>query len=173
MRTRTDLEKRVAELEGELSVLKRGGAVGWRGVRRRSAATFAGLPLYDVAWGPDPERGEIRGHAKGIIAIGDIATGVLALGGIVRGIIAVGGVSIGVLSLGGLSIGLGAVGGLALGGIALGGGAIGHAAIGGGAIGYYACGGGVVGEYVVGPLERDPVAIEYFERSGLDAVCPL
>lgn len=173
MRTRADLEKRVTELEGELGALRRGSAGAFRGVRRRSTSTFAGLPLYDLAWGPDPERGESRGHAKGIIAIGDIATGVLALGGIVRGIIAVGGVSIGVLSLGGLSIGLGAVGGFALGGIALGGGAIGHAAIGGGAIGYYACGGGVVGEYVVGPLERDPVAIEYFERNGLDVVCPL
>jgi hypothetical protein len=173
MRTRTDLEKRVAELEGELSVLKRGGAVGWRGVRRRSAATFAGLPLYDLAWGPDLERNEIRGHAKGIIAIGDFAIGVLALGGIARGIVAIGGLAIGGLSLGGLSVGLGAIGGLAIGGLALGGGAIGGAAIGGGAIGRYACGGGALGEHVIGPLERDPLAIEFFERYGLDVVCPL
>lgn len=173
MRTRSDLEKRVAELEGELTVLKRGGAGAVRNVRRRSATTLAGLPLYDLAWGPDPERGEIRGHAKGIIAIGDIATGVLALGGIVRGIVAVGGVAVGVVSLGGLSIGLGAVGGLAVGAITLGGGAIGYAAIGGGAVGHYACGGGVIGEHIIGPLERDPLAVEFFERYGLEVVCPL
>jgi hypothetical protein len=177
MQTRGELEKRIAELEGQVDALKRsgGGPVGYavRSMRRRSATTFAGLPLYDLAWGPDPERGEIRGHAKGIIAIGDMATGVLALGGIVRGIVAIGGLAIGVVSLGGLSIGLTAVGGLALGGLALGGGAVGYAAIAGGAIGHYACGGGVIGEHVIGPLERDPVAVEFFEHYGLDVVCPL
>jgi hypothetical protein len=172
MRTRADLERRIAELEGQVEALKRGGAVVTRSVRRQSMSTFAGLPLYDLAWGPDLERGEIRGHAKGIIAIGDIATGVLAIGGLVRGVVAVGGLAFGIVSLGGLSIGLGAVGGFALGGFALGGAAVGGAAIGGGAIGYYACGGGVVGAHVIGPLERDPVAVEYFERHGLDIVCP-
>lgn len=173
MRTRADLEKRVTELEGELGALRRGSAGALRGVRRRSTSTFAGLPLYDLAWGPDPERGEIRGHAKGIIAIGDFATGVLALGGVARGIIAIGGLAIGGLSLGGLSVGFGAIGGFAIGGVALGGGAIGGAAIGGGAIGHHACGGGVIGEHVIGPLERDPIAVEFFERYGLDVVCPL
>jgi hypothetical protein len=173
MRTRADVEKKVADLEGQVEALKRSGAVVVRGVRRRSSATFAGLPVYHLAWGPDLERGAIRGHAKGIIAIGDIATGVLAIGGIVRGVVAIGGLALGVLSFGGLSIGVGAIGGLALGGLALGGGAVGGAAIGGGAVGYYACGGGVVGEHVVGPLERDPLAVEFFERYGLDLVCPL
>ena len=173
MRTRTDLEKKVADLEGQVEALKRSGVVVPHGVRRRSSATFAGLPIFDLAWGPDIERNEMRGHAKGIIAVGDIATGVLAIGGIVRGIVAIGGLAFGVLSFGGLSIGVGAIGGLALGGLALGGGAVGGAAIGGGAIGYYACGGGVVGEHVIGPLERDPVAVEFFEQNGLDVVCPL
>jgi hypothetical protein len=160
-------------LEGQLAALKRGGAVGWRGVRRRSAATFAGLPLYEIAYGPDLERGETRGHAKGLIAIGDFATGVLALGGVVRGIVAIGGLAFGIVSIGGLSVGVGALGGLAIGGLAVGGGAIGGAAIGGGAIGHYACGGGVLGEHVIGPLERDPLALEFFERYRLDVVCPL
>ena len=173
MQTRGDLEKRIVDLEGQVETLKRGGWLPTRGVRRRSASTFAGLPLYDIAYGPDLERGEMRGHAKGIIAIGDIATGVLALGGVVRGIVAVGGLAFGIVSFGGLSVGVGAIGGLALGGLALGGGAIGGAAIGGGAIGHYACGGGVIGTHVVGPLERDPVAVEFFEKYGLDALCPL
>ena len=46
-----------------------------RGVRRQSAITIMGLPLYHIALGPDIEAGQIRGHARGIIAIGDIATG--------------------------------------------------------------------------------------------------
>jgi hypothetical protein len=40
-------------------------------IRRRSASTFAGLPLFDIASGPDPDRDERRGSAHGIIAMGD------------------------------------------------------------------------------------------------------
>jgi hypothetical protein len=65
--------------------------------------------------GPDLERGEMRGHAKGIIAIGDIATGVVALAGVARGGLAIGGLAVGLISLGGLSIGALALGGLAIG----------------------------------------------------------
>ena len=58
------------------------GLATWRTgpVRRRSKLTLFGLPLYDIATGPDPEKGERRGHARGIIAVGDFATGVLAIG---------------------------------------------------------------------------------------------
>ena len=45
----------------------------YRGIRKRSPKTLCGLPLVDIAIGPDPEKGEMRGHAHGIIAIGDIA----------------------------------------------------------------------------------------------------
>ena len=45
-----------------------------RGIRKRSKSTLLGWPVYDIAIGPDPKKGEHRGHAKGIIAIGDIAT---------------------------------------------------------------------------------------------------
>jgi hypothetical protein len=72
------------------------------------------IPFYDVAVGPDLARGELRGHAKGVIAIGDLATGFLALGGLARGAIAIGGLAAGLVSFGGLSIGvLSAVGGFA------------------------------------------------------------
>jgi len=51
------------------------------GVRRRSANEFLGLPWYHVALGPDPARGQSRGHAKGVIAVGGAAVGHYAIGG--------------------------------------------------------------------------------------------
>jgi hypothetical protein len=170
MQTRQDLERRVRELEAEVARLRAGGR--YRTVRYRSAAEFGGLPLVAIATGPDPAKGEARGHARAILAIGDIATGVLALGGIARGIVAFGGVAIGAITFGGLSLGaLAAVGGLAIGTLALGGGALGWTAVGGGAVGTYACGGGAFGEHVVHATRRDPEAAEHFARMGLGPTC--
>ncbi len=56
-------------------------AIAYRGIRKTSSIKIFGLPLYDIAMGPDPERGTMRGHARGIIAIGDTARGVFAIGG--------------------------------------------------------------------------------------------
>jgi hypothetical protein len=131
-------------------------------IRYKSSATFLEMPLLAIAVGPDAANGEIRGHARGVIAIGDIATGVVALGGVARGIIALGGLAIGGIALGGLGAGLFAFGGLALGYVAMGGAAIGYVAAGGLAIGYYAAGGAAIGKYVIGPLHRDPEAVEFF-----------
>ena len=107
-------------------------ALEQRSIRRQSRQNLFGIPLYDIAFGPDLEAGELRGHAKGIVAIGDVATGVLAFGGIATGGIAVGGLAFGLLSVGGCAVGLlGVVGGVALGGFAIGGVAIALKAIGG------------------------------------------
>lgn len=133
-------------------------------IRRQSAVTLAGLPLFQVAIGPDPEKGEVRGHAHAIIAIGDIATGCLAVGGIAIGILAIGGCAIGGISLGGVALGLLAVGGLAVGGVSIGGAAVGIVAVGGFAIGYYACGGAAIGTHVVSPALSDPEAVRFFQR---------
>jgi hypothetical protein len=152
-------QERLEALEREIATLRRGA---YRGVRRRSALEFAGLPLYDVALGPDPEKGELRGHARGILAIGDMATGFVAVGGLARGIVALGGLAVGLLALGGLSIGLL---------LALGGGALGGVAIGGGAVGYYACGGGAYGHAVVSALRRDEEAVEFFRAHAPVSVC--
>lgn len=136
------------------------------GVRRQSATRIGGLPLWAIATGPDPARGERRGHARGVIAVGDIATGVLAIGGIARGIVALGGVALGVVSAGGLAIGIAfAVGGGALGGVAFGGAAVGNVAVGGGAVGRYALGGGGAGQYVLAANRCDPEAVEFFIRN--------
>ena len=117
--------------------------------------------------------GELRGHAKGVIAIGDFATGFVALGGLARGVVAIGGLAAGLFSVGGLSIGLlSAFGGLAIGALAVGGGAFGAVAVGGGAGGYYACGGGAAGTHVVSAIRRDPEAVQFFSEHGFRGLCP-
>lgn len=125
-----------------------------RAIRRQSSRTFCGLPLWAIAIGPDWERGEMRGRARGIFAFGDIATGWFACGGMARGVFA----------FGGLAIGLFAFGGGAIGGIAFGGAAIGLVAIGGGACGYYAFGGGAVGVHTISGMHRDPAAVDFFQQ---------
>ena len=125
------LEHRVEELERQLQ-----NRPQRRSVRKRSKREIAGWPLYDIAIGPDWDAGERRGSAKGILAVGDIATGAVAVGGIAQGGIAIGGLACGLLSLGGCAFGLlGVIGGVAVGGFAYGGVAIGLKAIGGAAIG--------------------------------------
>ena len=171
MESREQLERRVAELEKEVAALKSGGRA-FRGIRKRATWGLGDIPFYDIAVGPDLGRGELRGHAKGIIAIGDLATGFLAVGGLARGAIAVGGLAAGLVSFGGLSLGLlSAFGGLAIGGLALGGGAVGGVAIGGGAAGYYACGGAAVGTHVIDAARRDPEAEAFFAQYGLAQLC--
>lgn len=172
MTGREELERRVAELEREVATLRAGSRVALRFIRRRAAWTLFGLPAWDIALGPDLARGEFRGHARGFVAIGDLATGVVALGGLARGLVAFGGLAVGAFSLGGLSVGLlAALGGLAVGGTAIGGGAVGGVAIGGGAAGYYACGGGAVGTHVIDARGADPEAERYFRERGLSGLC--
>ncbi len=150
----------------------RGGLGPMRGIRRRASWGIGDIPFYDIALGPDLGRGELRGHAKGLVAIGDLATGVLAFAGLSRGVFAFGGLAVGLVSFGGLSVGLlGAVGGLAIGGLALGGAAGGRIAIGGGAAGYYACGGAAFGEHVVDATHREPAALEFFREHALARLC--
>lgn len=154
-------QAKIEALEKEVAILKQ--TVPFRGIRKRSKTVICGLPLYDIATGPDAERGEMRGHARGIIAIGDLATGFFALGGMARGFLAIGGGAIGVIALGGGAIGLVALGGGAIGLLAFGGAALGFVAFGGGACGYYACGGGAIGKYVLSAAEQDPEAIRFFQ----------
>ncbi len=160
-----DLEQRVQELESELARM-RGSRL--RGIRRKAGFELFGLPAYAIALGPDPATGEMRGHARGFLAIGDLATGVIAIGGLARGLVALGGLAIGGITFGGRSLGLGlALGGAAIGGVALGGGALGGVAMGGASCGVYAVGGAVAGKHVVGPGRRDPEAERFFTSWGV------
>lgn len=170
MSSREELEQRVDRLEKELAAVR---TYSGRAVRRRATWGIGNLPFWEIAVGPDPEKGQRRGHAMAVVAVGDIATGFVALGGWARGVVALGGLATGLFSFGGLSLGvLAAVGGLAIGGVALGGAAAGKVAIGGGAVGEYACGGGAAGTHVISATRQDPEAVAFFHEHGLDRVCP-
>ena len=71
-----------------------------------SGLRLFGLPLIDIAIGPESNRGRMHGHARGIIAIGHIATGWIAIGFIARGGLAIGSVAIGVVAIGGAACGV-------------------------------------------------------------------
>jgi hypothetical protein len=156
-----DLRARVAHLEKKLVTLEQEASQApvlfhrryARSTRKRSDAELFGIPLWEVALGPDPLRGERRGHAKAIFAIGDVATGLFAFGGVARGGFCFGGVAMGLVTFGGVSLGLlAAVGGCAIGlGLSVGGLAIGGAAFGGAAFGYFAMGGLAIGIERIGP----------------------
>jgi len=164
-----ELESRVRELQQDVERLR---SVRPRGIRYTSAASLAGVPLVSVALGPDLEKGEWRGHARGVVAIGDTAMGGLAVGGLAVGGISIGGVSLGLVSLGGLALGvLLALGGAAVGGAAAGGAAVGRIAIGGAAAGEYVCGGGAFGTHAIDARRRDPEAVRFFREHGLDGLC--
>jgi hypothetical protein len=167
-----ELEKRVDELEAEIASLRERAQLPPVGIRRRATITIAHLPLYEISLGSDRGRGQLRGHAKAIIAIGDVASGVLAIGGYARGVIAIGGLATGLVSIGGLSLGLlSALGGLAIGGLSLGGAAFGGVAIGGTATGYYTCGPVSAGIYAITTTQRAPEAGAIFHRLGLGDIC--
>ena len=121
----------------------------------KSKRTLFGLPLVHIHFGP----GFCR--AKGIIAIGNIATGVVALGGMALGLLAFGGLALGLLlALGGVALGCVSVGGLAVGLLVLGGFGLGLLAFGGVSCGWYAVGGVALGSKVaVGGVASAPLAI--------------
>lgn len=144
--------------------------------RYTSSATVWGMPFLSFATGPRPEAGERFGHARGFVAIGDVATGVIALGGRATGVFSAGGFSVGVFSLGGCSIGgllsAGgcavaipgvASGGLGVGGVATGGMGIGVVAQGGMAIGVFAKGGAAIAPYAISGGRADPQAVAVFD----------
>ena len=121
----------------------------------KSKRTLFGLPLVHINCGPGVH------WARGIIAIGDIATGLVALGGISVGLFSLGAVSLGLLlALGALSVGVISIGGVALGLTAWGGVAMGLLSIGGVSCGVYAAGGVVAASKVaVGCVASAPLAI--------------
>jgi hypothetical protein len=120
---------------------------GRRAVRWSTEREFLGLPLVDVALGRvDGE----KGHARGVVAIGDTATGVVAFGVHARGLVALGITAIGAFSVGWLGVGAFAMGGLVGGLVAFGAGAVGVYAMGGAALGVVAVGALAVGEYAAG-----------------------
>lgn len=134
----------------------------------RSQRTLFGLPLVHVNFG-----GRDR-WARGIIAIGNIATGAVALGGVALGLFSLGGVSLGLLALGAVSIGAVSIGGVSLGLLAWGGVAMGWLAVGGCAVGVYAAGGVVAASRVaVGSVVSAPLAIGQIADGAKTILVPL
>ena len=121
----------------------------------KSKRTLFGLPLihincgYGLRW------------ARGILAVGNVATGLVALGGVSAGLLSLGGVALGLLlALGGVALGAIAIGAVAAGLLAWGGVALGWLSVGGVVKGVYAMGGVAAGSKVaMGGLASAPLAI--------------
>lgn len=129
------------------------------GYEYKTSMTLWGMPLVHVNTGGKSGRPR---RAKGIVAVGDMATGIVAVGGLSIGIVSVGGMSVGVVTLGGLAIGLIAAGGLAIGAIAIGTIAIGLMAIGVVAMGINSAGFVAIAKDIAyGEVARAKVAIGY------------
>jgi hypothetical protein len=102
-----------------------------RAFEYRSEQVWGSLPVVHVAVGGRQADGRYRlGRARGVIALGDVATGLVAVGGVAIGLFSVGGVAVGLVALGGVAIGLVAVGAVAVGWFAAGAVAIGLTAMG-------------------------------------------
>jgi serine/threonine protein kinase len=105
-------------------------------VRLRSSTSVLGYPLVDIAFGRDLDAEETYGHAKGVIAFGDVATGLFAFGKYSRGLIfafgqyAFGLFSFGLFSCGVVTTGFASLGIFSGGGISIGVFAMGFVAIG-------------------------------------------
>ncbi|WP_457792195.1 helix-turn-helix domain-containing protein [Anaeromassilibacillus sp. SJQ-5] len=113
-------------------------------IEYKSARTLRGLPLVHINLGPGKRR------ARGVLAIGNVATGLVSVGFVARGGLSLGILSLGVLSIGPLAVGLLAVGALALG----------VASVGAVAIGLFAVGGCAVASHVaIGDVARGHVAV--------------
>ena len=108
----------------------------------KSKKAIHGLPLIHINLG----FGVCR--AKGVIAVGNIATGLLAVGGIAIGAVSIGGFALGLLAVAAFAMGIFSAGGIAAGFIALGGMAFGYLAIGGMAVGVYSLGGSAIAQRV-------------------------
>ena len=152
-----EVGSRMPETEPRISF-----SAAW-GVDYSSRARLFGLPLLHVATGIDPETGRARvangviaigwGKARGIVALGSMATGVFAFGGLAIGVFAFGGCALGFISFGGLAVALV---------LALGAGTIAPVAIGDGAIGYLAYAVGAVGVHVSDVFKHDAVTERFF-----------
>lgn len=128
---------------------------GWC-FEHKSKCTLFGLPLVHV---------KVQSNrlcwARGVIAVGNVATGLVAVGGFFSGgLVSIGGFSLGLLSIGGICAGLAAIGGIAAGLLAWGGLAFGLISLGGVAVGQFAYGGVAVGgKLAIGRAAAGPVAV--------------
>lgn len=129
-----------------------------------SKAKVHGTPLIHINIGLGVYR------AKGIVAVGNVATGVLAVGFVSAGVFALGLLSLGLFAFASIALGLlmGA-GGVATGALAFGGVAIGILTFGGCSVGYVAVGGYALGQYALGGVAHGNVAVGVLSADGTHA----
>lgn len=108
----------------------------------KSKRTLFGLPLVHVNVGFGLYR------AKGIVAIGTIATGLLSIGAISAGLLSIGAMGVGLIALCAMALGVVALGSVAIGVFALGALAIGLFAYGALAVGMFSTGALAVASHV-------------------------
>lgn len=151
--------------KGEPEEKERGGAAFFRVPHYEyvSKARLFGLPLLHVHFG----FGICR--AKGIFAVGNIATGLVSVGAVSAGLVSVGAFSIGLLAFGAVVLGLLSLGAVAFGIVALGGVAVGVYAFGGAAVGYLSFGGAAVGRFAAGDWAHGYLAIGRSHATGENA----
>jgi hypothetical protein len=130
----------------------------------KSDRTWFGLPLLHFTYGKCPETGK-RVVAKGVVAIGRLATGIVAIGQACFGLLAIGQLAIGILlGLGQGTTGIFAAGQLAIGAyLALGQVAAGWIGIGQFAVGKYVLAQAGSGSHVWSIKSADPIAVEFFK----------
>jgi hypothetical protein len=101
------------------------------GIEYRSEQAWGDLPILHISIGGRQADGRSRlGRARGIIALGDVATGLVAVGGVAIGLLSVGGVALGLVAVGAVAVGLAAVGAVSIGLMAVGVVAVGLTAMG-------------------------------------------
>jgi hypothetical protein len=76
----------------------------------RSEQTWRGVPIVHIEFGTRAGGRYRPARARGVVAIGDIATGVVAVGPVAIGVVAVGPVAAGLVTVGAVAAGLVAVG---------------------------------------------------------------
>ena len=82
-------------------------AVRRRAFEYRSEQVWGNLPVVHVAVGGRQADGRYRpGRARGVIALGDVATGLVAVGGVAIGLFSVGGVAVGLTAMGAVTAGV-------------------------------------------------------------------
>lgn len=117
----------------------------------KSKKTFRGIPLVHV---------NLKGAAKGIIAVGPAAKGVIAVGLAALGVVSVGVAALGVLAIGGfIALGLIANGALSIGILSLGGVSLGVFSMGGVSAGWFSFGGVSAGTYAIGGSASGDIAV--------------
>lgn len=126
----------------------------WARYEYKSKRRLWGLPLVHINIGVGAYR------AKGIIAIGTIATGIVSIGLLSLGVIAIGLLALGLLALATLGIGLAAGGAIAVGLLAAGALSVGFVSFGAVAVGQFAVGAAAFGRwFAYGDHARGIIAV--------------